>query len=499
MGTARDIAGIFRQHWSLFLGNLVEWYDFALYGYLERFLEDKFFHGSAVGAWLGFGVTFFARPIGGAAFGALADRLGRKMAVNLTIVGMLLGTCGQGCLPTYDDGKAAGHIGLVLLVALRLLQGMSAGGEIVTVVTYVAESGRVESLGRAMALIPITGVSGFLLAKSAAYLTEEGLGEDAMRDWGWRLPFLIAFVPGAVAVWGRRFMPESKAFVQHQATMAAIAAEQQEPHGEAAEAPASAMPQPSAWQSVMSNKISIALAIAGVSAHGVLLYSGFVWTNTYVVKRGMSPAGAMAASLCGRMLTIIFAIPTGWLIDRQGVAWVLLAASAAQAALGLPLFAAIEANPTSLAVVLPIAGLAYGALYVAGTSFFLFVVELFPVAVRGTVMGVGYNVGLCISGGLAPAATESLLALTPLAPGVFMSLSGLVTCGAVLGALAADRRGAAVVAHVRPYPYFGALRLRGPSKERGASKTSSEGESCVTSSSSSNEDSGAEAEVAVVA
>lgn len=86
---------------------------------------------------------------------------------------------------------------------------------------------------------------------------------------------------------------------------------------QAAEAPASAMPQPSAWQSVMSNKISIALAIAGVSAHGVLLYSGFVWTNTYVVKRGMSPAGAMAASLCGRMLTIIFAIPTGWLIDRH--------------------------------------------------------------------------------------------------------------------------------------------------------------------------------------
>jgi len=127
MGTGSELLGLIRSYWSLLLGNIVEWYEFAVYGYLAVYLEQHFFRGSKIGVWLGFGVTFLARPLGGVIIGVVGDRFGRSKAVNISIVGMLVGTVGQGLVPTYSSGnETLGHIGFVLLIILRFVQGLSA-------------------------------------------------------------------------------------------------------------------------------------------------------------------------------------------------------------------------------------------------------------------------------------------------------------------------------------------------------------------------------------
>lgn len=311
-----DTARILRVYWSLFLGNIVEWYEFAVYGYLEPVLEDKFFHGSAIGAWIGFGVTFLARPLGGAIFGRLGDAFGRSVAVNATIIGMLVGTCGQGCLPTYDSGDTAGHIGLAALIALRFLQGMSAAGEISTISTYIAEVGRRETLGLSVSLISVTVNLGFLLAKAVVFLTTLACGDEAMKDWGWRLPFILAAVPGVIAVWGRRYMPESEAYLEAKAT----AKERTEAEVECGAEAQAAQGRQSLRSIAREHIVNIFIGIGGVASFAVLACGGFVWTNSFLAKRGMPPDGTMLVSLVARVLMIALALPVGWLTDRKGVA-----------------------------------------------------------------------------------------------------------------------------------------------------------------------------------
>mmetsp|Transcript_37849 Transcript_37849/g.102449 ORF Transcript_37849/g.102449 Transcript_37849/m.102449 type:complete len:154 (-) Transcript_37849:1316-1777(-) len=140
MGTACELGHLFCVSWSLFLGNTIEWYEFAVYGYMEDKLQNNFFRGSAIATWLGFAVTFLARPLGGLILGYLGDTFGRRRAVNISIVAMLVGTCGQGMLPTYASGSdALGDAGLILLFCLRVLQGLSAAGEISTIATYTSQ------------------------------------------------------------------------------------------------------------------------------------------------------------------------------------------------------------------------------------------------------------------------------------------------------------------------------------------------------------------------
>ena len=96
MGSAADVAQVLKVYWALLLGNILEWYEFAIYSFLEPYLETQFFHGSAISTWLGFACTFAARPFGGIVLGLLGDLFGRKVSTFLSICGMVIGTVGQG-------------------------------------------------------------------------------------------------------------------------------------------------------------------------------------------------------------------------------------------------------------------------------------------------------------------------------------------------------------------------------------------------------------------
>eukprot|EP00439_Symbiodinium_sp_Y106_P045372 s189_g5.t1 len=191
MGAAGDVRRLVGTYWPLLLGNVLEWYEFCLFSFLEPYFEKNFFRGSAVeawpfereaAAWLGFAITFLGRPFGGLVLGLLGDLFGRKVSTFLSIFGMLLGTVGQGLVPSFKNGEALGYLGIILLVLLRVVQGISTGGEIAAVPTYLTEVGAKKSLACCIVLIPATSHVGHFLALLVSFAFEESLGEETRAN-----------------------------------------------------------------------------------------------------------------------------------------------------------------------------------------------------------------------------------------------------------------------------------------------------------------------------
>ncbi|CAE8625714.1 unnamed protein product [Polarella glacialis] len=153
----------------------------------------------------------------GVAFGYMADRIGRRPAVLLSMVGMMVATVGQGLLLSYlCCGETAGSFGLVMLIILRACQGLSAGGEIGSIVTYLSETAPEGYLLVACSAIFVTGATAFILSSLTVAFLVTVLGPEAMLDWGWRVPFLIVLVPGLISLWGCRGLPETEIFLEEQ-------------------------------------------------------------------------------------------------------------------------------------------------------------------------------------------------------------------------------------------------------------------------------------------
>mgnify|MGYP002804105254 CR=1 FL=1 len=447
MGACGDVWDVLKIYWSLLLGNILEWYEFAIFAFLEPYLQSNFFHGSAITTWLGFASTFLARPFGGLVLGILGDLFGRKVSTFLSILGMLIGTVGQGMVPTYQSGQICGTIGVVLLVVFRILQGICTGGEIAAVSTYITEVGAKRSLARCMVLIGITCNIGFLLAQFASYLVLKILGEPAMTSWGWRIPFIIALLPGTLAVCGRRCIPETSSFVHAQAEAA-----------QAVEARAT-----SAFQNAQSkmktlfksHRPAMWVSIMSVAAAAVIYYAALSWCYVLLQKGGASSSSLIMAGVMARSIAIGLAPFVGWLADIKGVAWIQFLGGAMLAITGIPNFVAMESNAQSDTAVVVFYGLGYGILLAfAGLLHFLYVVELFPVEIRNMGVGMSFNIGFCIFGGFAPMISEALHDLAFWAPGVFQSLAGIVTATTVVLSFRFQSRGVLCLAHVRDEPYF---------------------------------------------
>ncbi|CAE7941705.1 proP [Symbiodinium sp. KB8] len=408
MGSAADVGQVVKVYWALLLGNILEWYEFAIFSFLEPYLEVQFFNGSAISTWLGFACTFAARPFGGIVLGLLGDIFGRKVSTFLSICGMVIGTVGQGLVPSYQSGEVAGTIGLVLLVALRLLQGICTGGEIAAVSTYITEVGPKRSLARSMALIGITANIGFLLAQCASYLTREAVGASAMESWAWRIPFVIAVIPGVIATAGRRCIPESQVFLDAKTQTGAtsdvfdVGSESADANSGDSAGSQGAASQPVARikHLVKSQWPSLLVGIGSVAGASVLQYGGFLWGNVFLKKHGTTPDSLIAAGITARMLAAVLAPLVGWLADTVGVGWIQLAGTFALTLGGLPLFLVQKWMPESFGVVMAAYGVGYGIIFApVGMIIFLLVVELFPVEVRNAGVGLSYNIGFCVFGG----------------------------------------------------------------------------------------------------
>src|SRR5205085_12332672 len=188
------------------IGNVLEWYDFAVYAFVAGYLARKFFppgdEGTALLATcLAYGLGFVARPLGGIILGRVGDTHGRKTALLITIALMAIGTVLIGVLPTY---AAIGIAAPLFLVVARLLQGFSAGGEWGSSTAYIVEWAPTGQRGLYGSFQQTRVVAGLLLGSGIAALFATILTAEQMNDWGWRIPFLLGGILGPAGLWMRR-------------------------------------------------------------------------------------------------------------------------------------------------------------------------------------------------------------------------------------------------------------------------------------------------------
>jgi MHS family proline/betaine transporter-like MFS transporter len=198
------------------IGNITEWYDFGVYGYLATTIQKVFFsnlpHGVGLITTFGvFAVSFLVRPFGGLIFGPLGDRIGRKRVLSLTVILMALGTFAIGVIPSY---AAIGIAAPMLVLLARLVQGLSTGGEYGNAMTFIAEYAPDRRRGFFGSWLEFGTLTGYAFGASIATVLGTVLSTDALLSWGWRVPFLVALPLGLVGLYLRMRLEESPAFTQ---------------------------------------------------------------------------------------------------------------------------------------------------------------------------------------------------------------------------------------------------------------------------------------------
>ncbi len=315
------------------LGTVFEWYDFYLYGSLAAIIAKQFFSGldptsAFIFALLAFAAGFIVRPFGALVFGRLGDMIGRKYTFLVTILIMGSATFLVGILPSY---ASIGVAAPVILITLRMLQGLALGGEYGGAATYVAEHAPHGKRGAYTAWIQTTATLGLFLSLMVILGTRTAMGEAAFSDWGWRIPFLVSIILLGISVWIRLSMNESPAFAKMKSEGKTSKAPLSESFGQ--------------WKNL---KIVILALFGLVAGHAVVWYTGQFYALfflTQAMKVDASTANIMIAIslLIGTPFFIVF----GSLSDKIGRKPIILAGCALAVVTYFPLFKALTnaANP----------------------------------------------------------------------------------------------------------------------------------------------------------
>jgi MHS family alpha-ketoglutarate permease-like MFS transporter len=371
-----------RQLAAASVGNAVEWYDWYAYTFLATYFSAQVFPRTSddplvplLSAFAVFAVGFFLRPLGGLLLGSVADRIGRRNALTVTIFMMGAGSLIMGVLPTYD---AAGLAAPALLVFARLLQGLSIGGEFAAATTFLIESAPPGRRGLFSSFQYVSTTIGQLLASGFAALLAATLAQPDMASWGWRIPFALGAVLAAVGFWIRRGAEET-----HPAE-AEIAAGRRPPLFEALRR----YPGPS-------------LRIAAITVAGTVTY--YTWTTyfpTYAqTSAGVEPAQALAV---GTLALAFFAVlqPVGGILSDRFGRKPLLIVFAAGFALGVVPLLGLVSNSFVTLLLVQCAGMVLLTGYTSIAA--ALNAELFPGHVRASGIGFPYSLTVAAFGGTAP-------------------------------------------------------------------------------------------------
>jgi MFS family permease len=376
-------------------GNVIEWYDFYIFGSLAAILSVKFFEKShPVAALLStialFTAGFLIRPLGAFLFGWMGDRVGRKTTFLVTLSGMALGTGAIGLIPTFDTiGLAAAFI----LFFLRMIQGLCLGGQYGGAITYVAEHVSDERRGYYTGWLQTSPTLGIVLSLLVIIAARTWLGEAKFNDWGWRIPFLFSFLLMLIAYYIRVHFQESPIF-------------------EEIKAKAGMTKNPWKEAFLSSNIKLVLIATIVVLGQGVVWYSGQFWalyflqqvskvdalTTSYIVGAGL---------IIGTPTLILF----GWLSDHIGRKPVILGGMLLAAITYYPLYAWLGrvTQPGQInyaiaiiivAILVAYVGMVYGPIGA-------FLAEYFPGRIRYTSVSVPYHIGNGWGGGLVPFITTA--------------------------------------------------------------------------------------------
>ncbi|MGO4382762.1 MFS transporter [Specibacter sp. RAF43] len=398
-----------------FIGNFVEWFDYAVYGYLAATIAGAFFPTAdkQTGLLLTFGVfaiSFFVRPLGGFIWGQIGDRVGRKNALSLSILIMSGATFAIALIPGYNT---IGIWAPILLLMVRVVQGFSAAGEYAGASAFLVEYAPAGKRGLYAAVVPASTAAGLLLGSLIAALLSLTLTPEQMHDWGWRLPFLLAAPMGLIGRYIRTKLEDTPAF-------RALAAED-----EAVKAPVAALFRDH-WRSLL-------LAVGAVLLNAVGFYVILSYMPTYLSEElGFGATESFLATTIALLTYIGFIFLTGMASDRFGRKKVLMSASVLFIFLTVPAFMLLDTG--NFALILLVQILLGAMLTLNDGTLPSFLAELFPTRVRYSGFAVSFNLSNALFGGTAPFMATLLIASSgsKLAPGWYLVAAAAISLVAVM-------------------------------------------------------------------
>ncbi|HEY5845754.1 MAG TPA: MFS transporter [Microlunatus sp.] len=384
------------------VGNFIEWYEFGVYGFLATIIAKNFFStagGSDLEAliktYASFALAFFFRPVGAALFGRIGDRIGRRPTLILVLLLMSGATTLIGVLPTYATLGVAAPL---LLTGIRIIQGLSAGGEFggaVSVMTEFAPPGRRGLFGSWQSFTVALGLLFGAAVSAALALT---LTTEQLTQWGWRIPFLLALPMGLVALWLRLKLEETPSFQR---------IEQAGGAGTSGATPA--VGKPSAWETTKAIAVGIG-RLMGWSAAG---YTFLVVIPSYLqTSLNATFVQALTATVLANAGFAATILPAGLLSDRVGRRPVMLGGTILILVLALPLLNVLQNPSMSLGVKgagVFVAGAAVGLMAGPGPAMLS---EMFPTTVRYTGLGLAYSLSNAVFSGSAGLIITSLIGAT---------------------------------------------------------------------------------------
>ena len=414
-------------------GHLIEWYDYGIYGFLAVFIGQAFFVSAdpvsnLLSSFAVFALSFFIRPLGGVFFGPLADRLGRKQTLLVVLVLMAGSTFALGLLPTY---AAIGVAAPILLVLIRCIQGFSAGGEIGTITSFIAEYAGPGRRGFSTSWLMVTAVLGLVLGGLVANGMIFALGASTMQAWGWRIPFLLAGPLGLIALYIRMKLEDSPEF---QALKAA---------GETSKAP---------LREVFQWKRAMALVFFIITLHSSIFYLVLTYASTYMAKSLAFDSGTTLLYVFLASVLAAVVMPFGGMItDKYGRRnFLLIVGLACTSSMYWFFVSAPTATAQTFLFPLLAVALTFG-LYASST--YATMTELLPTRIRSTGIAVAYNVPVAAFGGSAPFIATWLIAQTGdiSSPWYFFVATGVASIVALLMLRKSDfAKGGSQVAVVAP-------------------------------------------------
>lgn len=394
------------------IGTLIEGYDLLIYGYLASSLAGQFFPaGDPTAALLNtyaiFALGFVVRPLGGAAFGHVGDRFGRRAALTASILLMAIATLGIGVLPPYHTIGVAAP---VLLLVCRLMQGFSIGGEYVGANIMVLEHSASGRSGRTVSVNQVAAYLGAAAAAATSLLLAGTLTQEQLAGWGWRLPFLAAVPLGLVGLYLRARVPESPALP----------------------AARPAFPLAVAVRTAWRGMIIFAGWLTMITLGGFLVFGYMPTYLTRVV--GLSATGAFGANLVALGALTVGAVAGGHLLDRYPPRRVAVVCATGVAVSVVPGFLLMQHGTVATAM----AGQAVWAGWIGAgaTVSALMSASQFPPVIRYTATGLAYNVTVALVGGTAPYVSTWLIARThsPVVPAWYLvAMAAVALTTAVVG------------------------------------------------------------------
>ena len=392
------------------IGNAIEFYDFIVYAYLATYFASQFFPttdpvAALIASYGAFASGMVMRPVGGVIFGNIGDRIGRKVALQISVVLIAVPTLLIGLLPTYSS------IGLWapgLLILLRMLQGLSIGGEYSASIVFLIERSPPGRRGFIGSFSPMGAFGGLFLGTAMSFLCIASLGESVMHEWGWRVPFVASAVLTLIGMIARYSLGQdnTQGLDKHKA------------------------PVREAFRNYWRKMLSIALAN---TATGIVSFVGFMFAVPWMVKNaGVDSSHALAINLCSLILVGLFAVLGGWLGDRVGRIQVARLGVFILLVGAWPAFMLFTADHFFVKLL-------GGLILALGQGFFVgplcaSMAALLPKHVRVTGISFGYSLSVGIFGGFAPMLTEYLMARQQIvmAPALVIMAGAVVSLATLL-------------------------------------------------------------------